>query len=495
VLRRVLSTGWAVLLLLPDGLARLGLVDRERARETFELALPAMTSGAIWMILRFADFFMVSLALTDAAVAAMQLAFQYYLVGFAVAMAVASGTMSLVARFKGAAEHENADLAVKQGIWLALLLSLPLIMVSWFFAEPLIGLFTQDSAVVRFGSTYLRIVMLGLLFRFGSLVGARGLEAAGNTTTPMYVSFLVIPLNFVLNAVLIFGLGPFPELGIAGAAWGTVLTSVVTLAIYLPIFLSGSFALRLVPGGRQWDTATAAEIVRIGIPLTGRQMANTVGNFPFLAILAVLGTPIVAAYAIGLQIMRIAMIPGYGYSTASSAMVGQKLGDGDADAARSYGWQTVRLGVATQVLIGAGMVLLARPLVAAFDTEAMELSIMFTRALAVGVVGNSIAMALQGGLRGAGDTTWPMYGAVLGMALRIALAALALPAGYLIAVGPVGLTPGLELGIWVVLVAVIVDRYVRAAVNAIRFHGGKWQAVAEGSASRTGLASNPPDGD
>jgi putative MATE family efflux protein len=307
----------------------------------------------------------------------------------------------------------------------------------------------------------------------------------------MLVSLVTIPLNGVLNALLIFGLGPFPELGIAGAAWGTVLTSVATLAIYVPLFLSGNYALTLVPGGRQWDTGTAVEIVRIGIPLTGRQMANTIGNFPFLAILAVLGTPVVAAYAIGQQLMRFAMIPGYGYSTASSAMVGQKLGEGDPEEATSYGWQTVRLGIATQVLIGAVLVAFARPLVAVFNTEAMELSILFTWALAAGIVGNSIAMALQGGLRGAGDTIWPMYGSVIGMTLRLGLAVLALPAGYLLAAGPIGLTPGLDLGIWVVLLAVIVDRYVRAAVNAVRFHGGKWRAVARRSATRTGLAETP----
>jgi putative MATE family efflux protein len=317
------------------------------------------------------------------------------------------------------------------------------------------------------------------------MVFSQALNGCGDTRTPMLVSLFTIPLNILLNALLIFGVGPFPELGIAGAAWGTVIATVVGTAVFLAVYLSGRFALQLHPGGRQWDTGIAVELVRIGTPLVGRRMVNTLGNFPFLALLGVLGTPVVAAFAIGSRVMRFAMIPGYGYSTAASALVGQRLGAEDAAGATDYGWQSVRIALVTQVLIAAVLVVGARPIVQLFGTESTDLGVAFVRVLAVTVVGNSVAQTLQGGLRGAGDTTWPMYGSALGMGLRLVVAALALPATFVLAVGPLSLSPGLGVGLVAVFAALVVDRYARAAVNTVRFRSGRWQAVARRSAART----------
>lgn len=472
----------------PVALSRLGLLDREKGVTVFEIAVPAMVTGGIWTVLRLIDFFMVSVALNDAAVAGLAFGFQYYFIGFTIAMGLAGGTISLVSRFKGADEDARADFVVKQSLWLALSLAIPLAVVMSLGADQLVAVLTDDPAVIAAGGTYLGIVMVGTVFRFPSMVFAQALNGCGDTRTPMLVSLVTIPLNIVLNAFLIFGLGPAPRLGIAGAAWGTVIAGIVGLVIFLAIYLSGRFALRLRPGGRQWDTGMAVEIVRVGTPLVGRRMVNTVGNFPFLAILAVLGTPVVAAFAIGSRVMRFAMIPGYGYSTAASATVGQQLGADDPDAATAYGWQSVRIALATQVLIAAILVVAAGPIVRLFGTESPGLGVWFIRILAVSVVGSSIAQTLQGGLRGAGDTTWPMYGSSLGMGLRLGIAVLALPATALVVTaGPVSVSPGLGLGLGAVFVSLVVDRYARALVNIVRFRSGRWRAVARRSRARTAV--------
>jgi putative MATE family efflux protein len=469
----------------PDALARLGLVEREAARETVDLAVPAMLSAGIWVILRITDFLMVSVALSDAAVAALEFSFQYYIVGFNVAIAVSSGTISLVSRFKGAGDDAAADFVIKQSLWFAIPISAVLTAAGWFYAEPLLDVLTDQAAVIELGSTYLSIVMLGLFFRFWTLIASRGLQGCGDTVTPMFVTGSVTLLNIGLNALLIFGLGPAPALGIAGAALGTVIANAIGAAVYVPMFLSDRFPIRFRLAGKQWDSDVAREILRVGTPLAGRRLIMTVGRFPFLYMLGLLGTSVVAAFAIGRQVVQLARIPGWGYSTSASALVGQHLGGGREAEAAHYGWQTVRVAVATQLVIAAVLAVFARPIAVLFGTEAVGQATWFIWVLALSVAGGSVAQTLEGGLRAAGDTTWPLYGSAVGTALRIAITALALPVGLTVAnVGGVALAPGLGLGLAAVFLAILVDIYVRAAINAVRFRSGRWRTVARDAAAR-----------
>ncbi|MFW5958999.1 MAG: MATE family efflux transporter [Natronomonas sp.] len=477
--------GRRYLLLFPDALASLGLVRRQPARETFELAVPAMVSAGIWTILRITDFFMVSLALSDTAVAALEFSFQYYIVGFNVAIAVSSGTISLVSRFKGAGEDDLADFVIKQSLWFAIPLSALLTALAWFYAEGLVGLLTNEPEVIRLGSIYLSIVMLGVGFRFWTMIASRGLQGCGDTVTPMYISIAITLLNIVLNAFLIFGIGPAPELGIAGAALGTVIANGLGAVVYLVMFRSDRFPLRLRLGGKQWDTDIAVEILRVGTPLAGRRLVATIGRFPFLFMLGVLGTPVVAAFAIARQVSMLAMIPGWGYSTSASALVGQRLGQGDEEAATEYAWDTMTVGLATQLVIAALFAVFARRVALLFGTEAVELTTTFIWIFALGIAGFSVAQSIEGSLRGAGDTTWPLYGTIIGTSSRLVITALALPVGFvLVTVVSVPVTPGLGLGVSAIFVAILVEPYVRAVVNLVRFKSGRWQAVARAAVAR-----------
>ncbi|MEF8884118.1 MAG: MATE family efflux transporter [Haloarculaceae archaeon] len=471
-----------VVFLFPETLGRLGLVDRERGEEAFDLALPVMVTGTVRTILRTADFFMVSLALPAAAVAGLEFAFQYFFVGFGLALALSSGTISVVSRFKGAENHARADLAIKQSLWLSVLVSVPTIVAAQFYSAPLVDLLTDDPAAVVQGATYLRIVTYALVFRFWSLVAARALQGSGDTRTPMYVNLISVPTNIGLNALLIFGLGPFPRLGIAGAAWGTTIASALGGVLFFAILLSGRRDVRLRLDGPQWDTGLAKEIVRVGAPLAGTRLVGTFGRFPFLFVLGVLGTPVVAAFAIARRVIMLAMMPSWGYSTASSTLVGQSLGAGDDDEATAYGWDTLRIALITQVLIAVVMAAFARPIATVFNTSDVGLTVEFIWVFALSVAGFSIARTMRGALRGAGDTSWPLYGKILGLVVRLAVTVLALPVGFAVSLGAVSVAPGMGLGVLAVFVAVVLDFYIQAGVNTVRFTSGTWQEVARKAA-------------
>ncbi len=473
----------SVLARYPKLLARFGLVDRQKGMEAFDLAVPVMVSGGMRTVLRMTDFFMVSLALGDAAVAGLELGFQYYFIGFGLALGLSSGTISLVSRCIGAGERADADFAIKQSLWLALLITVPLTLLTWLFSEGMIELLTDDPQTIQLGSTYLRIVMLSVSFRFWSMIAARALQGAGDTRTPMYIRLISIPVNIGLNAVLIFGTGPFPQLGIAGAAWGTTIANTLAAVIFAAVLISGAYSVRFRISGKQWDTEIVKELIRVGYPLAGMQLIKTLGRFPFLLILSTIGTPVVAAYAIGRRIMLLALMPAWGYSTAASTLVGQSIGTGNETDATRYGWQTLRIAIVTQVLIGGVLVVLSPQIVRLFNAGSPELAVAFVRVFGLGVVAFSISRTMRGGLRGAGDTLWPLYGTVLGTGLRVPIAALGLPTGVaLTSIADWTLTPGMGFGLGAIYVAILLDMYSRAGINLFRFSTGQWKAVARQSA-------------
>ncbi len=466
----------------PAGLARLGLVDRQKASEAFDLSVPVMVTGGLRVLLRMADFLFVGIALGDAAIAGLEFGFQYYFIGFGLALALTSGTISVVSRLQGAGERDRADLAVKQSLWLSLAIAIPLTVVSWVYAEPLVGLLTDDATTIRYGAGYLAVIMLSLAPRFWSMIAARALAGSADTRTPMYVRLLTLPTNVLLNAVLVFGLGPFPRLGVVGAALGTVIANTLAAAVFFALLVSDRYAISLRLGGPQVDLSLLKEIVRVAAPLTGMRLAQSTARFPFLFILSQIGIPVVSAYAIGRRVMLLALMPAWGYATAASTLVGQSLGGGDERAATDYGWQTLRIALATQLLLALVLVLAARPIATAFGTQHVDLTVQFIIVFGIATAGFSIERAMRGSLRGAGDTSWPLYATFAGSYLvRIPIAALALPTAFSIGIAGFSIQPGLGLGVPVIFLALLGDFYVKAAINTGRFWSGKWRGVARRS--------------
>jgi len=490
VYRQLWNRITAVVFSFPALLARFGLIDRKKGDAAFELAVPAMVSGALRVLLRTSDFFMVSLASGTAAVAALEIGFQYYFIPFGLSLAFTSATISLVSRYWGASRLERANLVIKQSLWLALAISIPITIVSWLFAEEMVGLLTSNPTTVAEGGSYVRIVMLTVVFRFWSMIAARALAGASDTTSPMYVRLLTLPTNIVLNALLIFGPGPFPALGVAGAAWGTALANLVEGVLFLGMLLSGRYAVQLTIRGRQWDGTIVRELLRVALPLAGMRLSRTLGRFPFLFILGALGTEVLAAYAIGRRIMLLALMPAWGYSTAASTLVGQEIGAGDASEATAYGWQTLRLALATQLLLASVLLLAAEPIARLFGTQHVGLTVSFIRVFGVGVAGFSVSRTMRGGLRGAGDMRWPFYGGLIATYLiRLPVAALALPTAFVLSVGPYSLgsiafggvmvSPGLGLGLLGIYMAILGGMYTRAFVNVARFRSGRWLEIGQ----------------
>ncbi len=453
---------------LPKLLARLGVLDQKRGTEAFSLAWPVILTGGLRVGLRLTDFLMVGFAIGAAGVAALGFGFQFFFIGFALSLAVSSGTISLVSQHQGAGEYEKANFVVKQSVWLAGLISLPIMTVTWFYAEGMIGLLSSDPEVIDLGGAYLRVLMVGLLFRFFSMVAARAFAGSGNTVTPMYVSTLGVPSNVVLNWLLIFGIGFFPEYGIVGAALGTLITNISMAVIFFLLLFSSNYNIRFKLRGKQWDNSVVKKLFSVSLPLLGMRMARTLGQFPFLWILDGFGTGVVAAYQVGRRVELFAMEPAWGFGTATSTLVGQSLGAEKEDEAELYGWDTLKISISVMLPIGFVLAIFAGPISGLFtdDPDVIFLSTRFIYVNAIGVLGYAINRIMRGALRGAGDTRWPFYGNMLGIYGWL------LPVSYIFGIV-------LDYGLIAIFAAVLGGFFIPGFVNLIRFKTGKWKTVSK----------------
>jgi putative MATE family efflux protein len=459
-----------VILAVGLGLARLGLVDEHRVRRVVDLAWPRVVTGLARMSKNAADVAMVGIGVGPAAIAGVGFAGPYWGAAFTVGGGLASGTIALVSQRFGAGAHDELGQAVRSSVALVLAVSVPIAALYWAMPADLIGLLSSDAETTRLGAEYLGLVAVGVPFAGLNLVGSRSLIGADDAWTAMVLRAGGAIVNIGLNAVFIFGL----DMGVAGAALGTVLANVAVTSAFVVGLVTGrfpgagQFPVSVSPGGKYVDPGTMRDVVEIGLPVVGRNMVWTVSRFPMLAFVGLFGGPVVAAYVISRRIWGLMNTPGWGFGLAASSLVGQSLGEGDEATAEDYGREIVRVSVGIYVVAAAIVFAFAEPIVAAFvgdpadPTVAIAVPLVYAACLAV--VAQGVTSAVAGALDATGDTRWPFYSRTLGMF------GLAIPLTYLGATTP--------LGLWGLYLAYFGQTVVPAAINYYRFSTGKWKTIS-----------------
>ncbi|MDG5820938.1 MATE family efflux transporter [Natronococcus sp. A-GB7] len=482
-----------VILWIGLALARFGLISSERARRTTNLAWPRVLTGLARMSKNAVDVAMVGVAVGSTAIAGVGFAAPFWGLAFAIGGGVAGGTIALVSQRYGAEAFDSLGQAVRSSAVLVVLLTLPVTALFWTYPTELISIIGNDPETISQGATYLQIVGLGVPFAGLNLIGSRTFVGMDDAWTPMVVRAGGAAANIGLNAVLIFGLG----LGVAGAALGTVLANVVVTATFAIGLTAGwlpgigTFPFSVDPFGGYFHGETIRDLTSIGLPVMGTKSVWTVAEFPMLAIVALFGPQVVAAYVIARRIWGLMNTPGWGFGLAASSLVGQELGNGREGTAERYGREIVLFAVAVYVVAAAIVFAFAEPIVLAFTDDPAELSVPTAVALiyaaCLAIVLKGISTGAEGALKASGDTRWPFYSQLVGMF------GLAIPLAYLGAAGltvpsatiPIlGLsTPGVSipaLGLTGLYLAFIAETAAPAAINYYRFSTGRWKAISRG---------------
>lgn len=379
-----------------------------------------------------------------------------------------AGVVAVMGRAVGAKDSRRAQATLQGSLLFAVAIGLLVAILATFIKDPIVALLTSEattSAAVRGdASTYLWIVLLAAPLFFVASTGTASLQAAGDTRTPMFISALAGLTNLVFSWTLVFGIGPVPELGLFGAALGTVVAFFVQASSALIVLRRGRGPLRLtlqsLPAERRENLARILAVSRAAL---GEKILYHLAYVASLAIVGYLGTVSLAAHESLLGIEAVGFTAAGGFSIAAGALVAQRMGRKDADEAYRAGQSAAGLGLLAGLGFGAVLAIFPHHLIAIFttDQEVIRIGAQCLRVAAIAQPAMILADTWSGALRGAGDTFTPMISAILGP-IFMRLFACWFFAWYL----GMGL-----LGFWI---GTTLDWYVRASWTGFAFYRRRW---------------------
>lgn len=383
-------------------------------KAVWQLAWPSVATMMLQTINGLLDMFFVGhLPNGTAALAATGVGGQIMFLLISLAMGISVGTTALVARFTGAEDRDGAVHAVGQSLTLSCVLGLIFGAVFYSARVAIVGLMlgsqvSQESAHLTV--QFLNVVLLATVPMFLMNVFMATFRGLGDTRTPMVIQIAIIGTHISLNVVLIYGF----KWGVVGAA--TALTTSIfvgTLAYLLALWKRSSLADALELKHLRLELEWAKRILRIGIPAAVQAVIRTLGLMGFTSLLArtLEAEAGVAALQIGMRAEAIAFMPGFGYSVAAAALVGQSLGARDPRRAERCGWASTGQAMVVMAVMATVFFVFAAPIAGLF-TNAPTVQRLVTEYLRISAIAEpflALGMVLTGALQGAGDTVRPTY--------------------------------------------------------------------------------------
>lgn len=436
-------------------------------KKIMRLAWPAIIENLLHTIVGIVDTAMVG-RLGAASLAAVGLGNQINHLALTIFSALATGSTALVARHVGAEEPKKASDVARQSLTLGVFVSGTVMIILLFSARGLLGFLFggSEALVLEQATSYVRIITLAMILNYFLIVINAVLRGAGDTKTPMQITGIVNVINVIVNALFIYGLGPFPALGVAGAAIGTAVAQACGgLLAIRALFNNPTLRVRVTDSFKP-DLTIIKRIANIGVPAGVEQSFMRIGQLFYTMIVSSLGTVSYAAHQVALNAESLSFMPGAGFAVAATTLVGQNLGAKRPDDAEAAGKVTRNLGILIMSAMGIVFFLIPGPIVKIFSSDpgVSELATVCLRLVAIAQPALAAWMILAGGLRGAGDTRAIMkIVAVSFMLVRVGLA-------YVLAIQ---LNMGL-IGAWI---AMVVDLFLRGFLIQVRFNKGEWKSV------------------
>ena len=377
-------------------------------RAVIMLAVPMVMEMAMESIFAVADVFWVAHLGADA-VATVGLTESMMTIIYTAAMGLSIGATALVARRTGEQDPEGAAVAAGQSIFVGLGVAAAIAVAAAPFAPSLLRVMGASEDLIRTGSGFTRLMLAGnvtVLLLFLQNAVFRG---AGDAATAMRVLILGNVLNIILGPCFIFGLGPFPELGVTGAAVGTNLGRGTAVAWQFYLLTRGRGRVRLARRHLRLDLATMKSVIRLSGSGTFQILIGTASYIGLVRILSLFGSAPLAGYTIGIRVILFALLPAFGLSNAAATMVGQNLGAGQPDRAERAVWAAAIYNLVFLGVIGL-VFLVAAPQIARLFTDdpaVQPFAVGCLRTVSLGFLFYAVGMVLTAAFNGAGDTWTP----------------------------------------------------------------------------------------
>jgi putative MATE family efflux protein len=427
------------------------------------LAIPMVLEMVLESLFAVVDVFWVGRLGADA-VATVGLTESLLSLVFAVGLGLSLSTTAMVARRIGEKDPNGAAVAGVQAIVIGLAVSLAIGLPCFFYAPRLLQLMGASPQVIAVGSSYARIALGGsgaILMLFLNNAIFRG---AGDAAIAMRLLWVSNIINLVLDPCLIFGWGPFPKLGVTGAALATFTGRSIGVAYQFYRLLRGSERIRILRQHIRINLSVLLRLVRVS--LTGIlqfAIAHT-SWIGLVRIVSIFGSAALAGYTIAIRIVIFVILPSWGLSNAAATLVGQNLGAKQPQRAETSVWRTGFYNMIFLGAIGVIFVVFAEPIVRLFthDPQVVPLAASCLRIISYGNIGYAYGMVMLQAFNGAGDTITPTIVNFFGFWL------LEIPLAWFLAIPMRMQAKGAYFSIVVAEAAI-------AAVSIVLFKRGYWK--------------------
>ncbi|MCH9014231.1 MAG: MATE family efflux transporter [Gemmatimonadetes bacterium] len=437
--------------------------DGPIGRAILLLAVPMVLETAMESIFAVVDVFFVA-RLGSAAVATVGLTESMLTLIYTVALGLSIGVTAMVARRIGEKNPDGAARVAVQAVILGLGIAMVLGVIGALYAPTLLGLMGAESAVIEDGVGYTQIMLTAngtvlLLFMINAIF-----RGAGDAHLAMRVLWIANGINIVLDPTLIFGLGPFPELGIKGAAIATNIGRGTAVLLQLWILARGTSRLTVMRRHLVVDLAVMWRLVRISATGMFQVFVGMASWVVLIRILAGFGSEVLAGYTIGIRVIIFALLPSWGMSNAAATMVGQALGAGKPDRAEKSVWIAGLYNMIFLGIAGALFLLFAPQIVEFFTSDPVPLryGVMCLRTVSTGFLFYAYGMVFTQSFNGAGDAWTPTIINLLCFWM------LELPLAYL-------LSHVLDVGPFGVFLSMTLAFSSLAVVSGLVFRRGRWK--------------------
>lgn len=427
------------------------------------LAVPMVLEMALESLFAVVDVAWVSRLGADA-VATVGLTESVLSLVFAVAMGLSLSTTAMVARRIGEKDPEGAAVSAVQAIFLGLLVSVGIGVPCGIFAPSVLRLMGASPAIVAVGSGYTRICLGGscaVLLLFLNNAIFRG---AGDAAIAMRLLWVSNIINLFLDPCLIFGWGPFPKLGVTGAALATFTGRSIGVMYQFYRLLKGTERIRVLVRQIRVQFDVLWRLMRVsftGILQFAIAHTSWIG---LVRIVSTFGAAALAGYTIAIRVVIFVILPSWGLSNAAATLVGQNLGAQKPDRAEKAVWRTGLYNMIFLGAVGVLFIVFAEPIVGMFisDPEVVRLGAACLRIVSYGNLGYAYFMVMMQAFNGAGDTITPTIVNFFGFWL------FEIPLAYVLA-KPFGMRSS------GVFFSIAIAESSMAAASAILFKQGKWK--------------------
>ena len=443
--------------------------EKNEIRKVWTIVWPLILTNLLQVTVGIIDFKMVGI-LGVSSIAAVGMSRQVMMFIMVLMIAISGGSSVLVAHAYGAKDHKKVSRIAAHSVFFMIIASLLIVMpLGLLLSGRILMLLGAEEQVVQLGVSYLNILFMGSVFTMFTFGITGILLGVGKTKVSLVFLVFINILNVIFNYIFIFGMGPIPPFGVAGAALGTVIARGIGALAGLWILKAPRFRIEAgYRDGLTVDFPLLKKILFLGGP---RSLQGIVRNFSRLVVLWIISllpesTRLVSAYSVSMQVRMISTFIGLAFMSATMSRVGQNLGAGDPESAEKSGW--IASGMATGLMTAFALIFLIFPgyIMAFFtnDVRVISAGITFFVITALAEPVMAFSFALGGGLRGGGDPVSPfIYSSISDLVVVIG-------AGYVLAIK-------LNMGLPGIAVAISLSAVTRAIPTMWKFWKGGWKTV------------------